>query len=212
MTKKFIFGAVFILNSCALFDKYDSNQLSAYHNSLTKIEKEKINSEGQLSKDWDGKNSLGDYEKGKLIIFKKTDRVYKFVQVGLWESSYILQKEIRQNGILKQVMNFDSLGNLRSCESYHRPKNKVNFYLANRITSEITSDNKLLQKIERINQGGWIMYYIILEYANYENIDNDWSKEKIVLEVKYFDKDGNEVSKYPDKDIGGLVKRVRMKK
>jgi hypothetical protein len=201
-----------LVNSCALLDKYESSQFTAYDNSLTENEKSRIKLNGQIVKGWFGENDLGDYEKGNLFISSRNQKLYKFIQIGDWETLHKLSKGNRNLGTLKQISTFDSLGNLLTRDSYIKPKNEGKFYLVEKVRSKISGDKKFIQSLERINSEGWLMYSINYEYINYLTPDNDRLKIKEIKDMKYYDKAGNEVPEYYDKEIDGLVKRVRMKK
>ncbi len=211
MKVRFDIYILLFLSSCALFDKYDLNQHSAYHRSLTIVEREEINSKGRIVKQWKGTNSLGDYEEGDLLIINSTNNTYKFIQIGHWESSHNLTRGNKNLGTLKQIMDFDSLGNLRSRESYLKPQEANNFYLAEKLTSTINQENKLVQFSERMDADKRKMYHIHFRYMNYQFMDNDRLKKKEIVEIKYFDKEGNEVPEYRDQEIDGIVRIVRMK-
>jgi hypothetical protein len=133
------------------------------------------------------------------------------MQIGEWETLHKLTRGNKNLGVLKQSMTFDSLGNLLARESYIKPKTENNFYLAEKVTSIITDDKKFGQKLERINSEGWLMYIIIYEYTDYLKPNNDQLKDKKIRAMKYYNKEGKEVPEYYDKEIDGLVKRVRMK-
>jgi hypothetical protein len=88
------------LTGCAPFDGYIDNSHRWYHNSLNKIEKEKIYKSGGIIKSWNGTNNLGDYTRGNLLIKNGEKRnLFNFIETGKWEERHSgsLGKTIKSN-------------------------------------------------------------------------------------------------------------------
>ena len=210
MKKQFPILFLFLLSSCLLFEKYDFQQLHAYDNSLTESERRKLKLGEQIFKQWYGTNGLGDFETGTLLVVKWREKTYKFIQVGIWENLRKLPGRFGSTSTLKQHIDFDSLGNVRSRETYMKLKGEKDFHLVEKLTTEIDG-NSLFQKAEMINMDGTKMYTITHKCSNYLTLNNYWYKQREF--VKIDNHRNEEIKLIKDYDLrGDVMPRLRMKK
>lgn len=126
--------------SCKLFHSYPDNTHWWYHKGITKNDKLIVNQQDSLIKDWHSTNSLGDYAKGKLKVFRTIKKnVYFFVEMGEWVERHSVSTSRKWKAETRDTIVYDMFGNITSRKFYmDEAFDKIGFYLKEEWTSEGT--------------------------------------------------------------------------
>ena len=186
-----------ILTSCAVFDKYDDNKHTWYHKSLTKEEKQKLKTEDYITKNWIGKNSNGDFSKGRLLILS-VNKPYEFIETGTWTEKHSLSASKEWRAILTDSTVYDATGNILFKETYmDESKDAKGPYLYEKWTSALS--DSLRQSITLYYPNGQIKSFEKCTIMNYLRVQADNQKQKRITFLETFLENGqkcnpNEVS------------------
>lgn len=182
-----LFFAV-ILTSCAVFDKYDDNKHTWYHKSLTKEEKQKLKTEDYIFKNWVGKNSNGDFSKGRLVVLSVRDP-YDFIETGTWTEKHSLSASKGWTATLTDSTVYDATGNILFKETYMDENNDTKGpYLYEKWTSEFS--DSLRQSITLYYPNGQIKSFEKCTTIDYLNVLADNQKEKRVTLLETYLENG----------------------
>jgi len=172
-----------ILTSCAVFDKYDDNKHTWYHKSLTKEEKQKLKTEDYITKNWIGKNSNGDFSKGRLVILS-VNEPYEFIETGTWSEKHSLSASKGWRATLTDSTVYDATGNILFKETYmDENKDAKGPYLYEKWTSSLS--DSLRQNITLYYSNGHVKSFEKCTVIEYLRVlaDNQKKKHVTLLET-----------------------------
>jgi hypothetical protein len=177
-----------ILTSCAVFDKYDDNKHTWYHKSLTKEEKEKLKTEDYITKNWIGKNSNGDFSRGRLVILS-VNKPFEFIETGTWTERHTLSASKGWRAILTDSTVYDATGNIIFKEAYmNENKEDKGPYLYEKWTSALS--DSLRQSITLYYPNGQIKSFEECTIINYLRVQADNQKQKRITFLETFLENG----------------------
>jgi len=168
----------FILTGCAVFDKYKDNKHTWYSKSLTKEERQKLKTEDYIIKNWTGKNSNGDFSKGRLVILNTgIKRYYEFIETGTWTEKHSLSASNGWSANLTDSTVYDSTGNILFKETYmDESKDDKGPYLYEKWTSAL--GDSLRQNITLYYSNGQVKSFEKCTIIDYLRVLADNQKEK----------------------------------
>lgn len=176
MKSTLLFFFAVILTSCAVFDKYDDNKHTWYHKSLTKEEKQKLKTEDYITKNWIGKNSNGDFSKGRLVILS-VNEYYEFIETGTWTERHSVSASKGWRATLTDSTVYDATGNIVFKETYmDENKDAKGPYLYEKWTSVL--NDSLRQSITLYYPSGQIKSFEKCTVINYLRVQADNQKQK----------------------------------
>lgn len=200
---------VLTLNSCALLSKYEYGQHRYFKNSLTDNERKEIANKGTIVKRWTGSNNLGDSLIGDILVKRNTP--YEFIEVGDWREKSTLTRNDKGIGTYNKDLKYDQSGNLISMKSYFKRKDSDGYFLIEQMESVI-DENGLKQIYKGFYDTGELQYQYTLLVPDYKTVKSGHLKKKEVGEaIKYFDKNGGQLSYLPTNPYYGISKFTRMK-
>jgi hypothetical protein len=177
-----------LLAGCAVFDKYDDNKYTWYHKSLTKEEKQKLETEDYITKNWLGKNSNGDFTKGRLVILS-VNRYYEFIETGTWTEKHSLSASKGWSATLTDSTVYDATGNILFKETYiDENKDDKGPYLYEKWTS--TLSDSLRQSITLYYSNGQVKSFERCTTIDYLRVQADSQKQKRVTFLETFLENG----------------------
>jgi hypothetical protein len=177
-----------ILTSCAVFDKYDDNKHTWYHKSLKKEEKQKLKTADYITKNWIGKNSNGDFSKGRLVILA-VNKNYEFIETGTWIEKHSLSASKGWRATLTDSTVYDATGNILFKETYMDENNDTKGpYLYEKWTAALS--DSLRQSITLYHSNGQIKYFEKCTVINYLRVQADNQKEKRIIFLETFLENG----------------------
>lgn len=178
-----LFFAV-ILTSCAVFDKYDDNKHTWYHKSLTKEEKQNLETEDYIVKNWIGKNSNGDFSKGRLLILN-VNGYYEFIETSIWTEKHSLSASRGWRATLTDSTIYDATGNILFKETYmDEDKDDKGPYLYEKWTSALS--DSLRQSITLYYPNGLIKSFEKCTIIDYLRVQADNLKQKRITLLQTF--------------------------
>ncbi|WP_160143738.1 hypothetical protein [Chryseolinea soli] len=187
----FIVGSI---SSCAVFDKYQDNKHTWYHASLTKAEKDSIETKGLIAKKWEGKNTNGDFSKGKLYVVKTgIKNYYEFIETGVWIEKHSASAAKGWKAIVKDSAVYDVFGNILFKEKIMDELNDSNDpFIIEKWTS--TLSDSLRQTVVVFYSNGQIKSKETFTVLDYKTIRSDDRKEKRLTRIETYLKNGNTCS------------------
>ena len=197
------------LNSCGLFSKYDYGQHMYFNHSLTKKEKEDIETIGTITKRWIGYNNLGDSLIGDILV--KRENHYEFIEIGDWKEKSMLTRNDNGIGTYNRELKYDQNGNLISMISYFNKSDTDEYFLIEHMESTIEQEG-LKQIYKGFYDTGELQYQYSLLVTDYKSMKSDHLRKKDLNgAIKYFNKDGQQLSYLPTNPYYGISKFTKMK-
>ncbi|MET4105665.1 hypothetical protein [Hymenobacter sp. UYP22] len=182
-----------ITSGCTVFSPYKNTRDYWYYNSLSASEKEMIEVQKQISKDWHGTNKNGDSTLGKLIIIKDTLGLFTFIETGVWRHKYVGQAAKGWRGIVTDSIVYDDHGNILYREEYlDENQDAIGPYLFEKWTASKT--DSLRQTVTSYYPNGQVRYTQQATVLNPTELVTDYRKRKVLRSTKAYDETGKSIS------------------
>ena len=180
-----------------------------FKHSLTKKEKEDIETIGTITKHWIGYNNLGDSLIGDIIV--KRENHYEFIEIGDWKEKSMLTRNNNGIGTYNRELKYDQNGNLISMISYFNKPDTDEYFLIEQMESTIEQEG-LKQIYKGFYDSGELQYQYSLLVTDYKSMRSDHLRKKELNgAIKYFNKDGQQLSYLPTNPYYGISKFTKMK-
>ena len=185
----------YFMPSCALLDRYKSNQHAIYHKTLTEVHKTEIAKFDSIELQYYG-GFENHTEKGTLLVTKHNKRnKYNFVERGLWKEVPFEYLDTTENLIISRTKRYDQYGNLREKETYASFRGGKGVHRNDVWISEIKAidgDTILVQHIKNYFTDGQVSHQLSVAIPEYKKMRSDYLKTKYKVGWEYeYDRDGS---------------------